>query len=100
MFLYECQALFCGVSVRAPARGFTLRKGKGRAAAPFFAFFGFRRGIPLRGYPDTVEAELDRFLSAFDITVVRFGPDEYRHAADAFRRYGKGRHPARLNFGD
>ena len=43
---------------------------------------------------------MDRFLSAFDITVVRFGPDEYRHAADAFRRYGKGRHPARLNFGD
>ena len=56
--------------------------------------------VLLREYPDTVEAELDRFLSAFDITVLPFGPDEYRHAADAFRRYGKGRHPARLNFGD
>ena len=56
--------------------------------------------VLLREYPDTVEAELDRFLSAFDVTVVPFGPDEYRHAAEAFRRYGKGRHPARLNFGD
>ena len=56
--------------------------------------------VLLREYPDTVEAELDRFLSALDITLVPFGPDEYRHAAAAFRRYGKRRHPARLNFGD
>ena len=56
--------------------------------------------VLLREYPDTVEAELERFLSAFDVTLLPFGPDEYRHAAGAFRRYGKGRHPARLNFGD
>ena len=58
------------------------------------------RMVLLREYPDTVEAELERFLSAFDVILQPFGPDEYRHAADAFRRYGKGRHPARLNFGD
>lgn len=56
--------------------------------------------VLLREYPDTVEAELERFLSTFDVTVVPFGPEEYRHAAEAFRLYGKGRHPARLNFGD
>lgn len=56
--------------------------------------------VLLREYPDTVETELDRFLSAFDVTLVPFGPDEYRHATVAFRRYSKGRHPARLNFGD
>ncbi len=56
--------------------------------------------VLLREYPDTVETELDRFLSAFDVTLVPFGPDEYRHAAAAFRRYSKGRHSARLNFGD
>ena len=56
--------------------------------------------VLLREYPDTVEAELDRFPSAFDIALVPFGADEYRPADAAFRRYGKGRHPARLNFGD
>lgn len=56
--------------------------------------------VLLKEYPDTVEAELERFLSAFDVTIVPFGPEEYRHAAGAFRLYGKGRHPARLNFGD
>lgn len=56
--------------------------------------------VLIREYPDTVEAELDRFLSTFGMAVRPFGPDEYRHAAAAFRRYGKGRHPARLNYGD
>lgn len=56
--------------------------------------------VLLREYPDTVEDELDRFLSTSNITVWPFGPDEYRHTAAAFRRYGKGRHPARLNYGD
>ena len=46
--------------------------------------------VLLREYPDTVEAELERFLSAFDVTLLPFGPDEYRHAAAAFRRYGRG----------
>ncbi len=27
-------------------------------------------------------------------------PDHYDLAVDAFQRYGKGRHPASLNFGD
>ena len=56
--------------------------------------------VLLREYPDTVEAELDRFLSVFEISVVPFGPAEYDRAAGAFRCYGKGRHPAGLNFGD
>ena len=44
--------------------------------------------------------DIDTFCSGLGVRVVPFGPDEYRHAAAAFRRYGKGRHPARLNFGD
>ncbi len=43
---------------------------------------------------------LDRFLRAFDVTVVDFKEQHWREAADAFGRYGKGRHPAALNFGD
>ena len=43
---------------------------------------------------------LKRFLQEFAIAEVPFGPEHWRAAADAYERYGKGRHPARLNFGD
>lgn len=45
-------------------------------------------------------ALLDRFLQSFGVRVIPFGEDHWREAADAFRRYGKGRHPAALNLGD
>lgn len=45
-----------------------------------------------------------RILSLFaletDLAVVPFGEDHWRAAVDAYRRYGKGRHRAGLNFGD
>jgi ribonuclease VapC len=34
------------------------------------------------------------------VAVVPFGEEEWRLAADAFARYGRGRHKASLNFGD
>ena len=43
---------------------------------------------------------LDRFLRDFQVSVVSFGEAHWREASDAFARYGKGRHPAALNFGD
>ncbi len=43
---------------------------------------------------------LARFLHEFDITAVPFGSEHWREAVDAYRRFGKGRHPAALNFGD
>ena len=43
---------------------------------------------------------LERFLRDFQVTVVNFSEEHWREAADAFARYGKGRHAARLNFGD
>ncbi|WP_349370543.1 type II toxin-antitoxin system VapC family toxin [Salinarimonas sp.] len=45
-------------------------------------------------------AAIRTLLSQPNVTVVPFDVDHYRLAADAFRRFGKGRdHPARLNFG-
>jgi ribonuclease VapC len=44
--------------------------------------------------------ELDSFIAHFDIQPVPFTPEHAGIARDAFRRYGKGRHPAGLNFGD
>ncbi|MEE8585354.1 MAG: type II toxin-antitoxin system VapC family toxin [Acidobacteriota bacterium] len=41
-----------------------------------------------------------RMLQEFRITPVPFGEPHWREALSAFERFGKGRHPARLNFGD
>jgi ribonuclease VapC len=43
---------------------------------------------------------LIRLLDEFSVIEVPFGPPHWREAVLAFRRYGRGRHPARLNFGD
>ena len=43
---------------------------------------------------------LDRFLRDFGVVSVAFGEEHWREALEAFRRFGKGRHPAALNFGD
>jgi ribonuclease VapC len=45
-------------------------------------------------------ADLRGFLVEFDVHTIPFGDDHWRQAGMAFARYGKGRHPAGLNFGD
>jgi len=44
--------------------------------------------------------ELDLFLHRAKFEVVPLDADQVEIARAAFRRYGKGRHPAGLNFGD
>lgn len=41
-----------------------------------------------------------RLLDEFGIEEVPFGELHWREAADAYLRFGRGRHKARLNFGD
>jgi ribonuclease VapC len=50
-------------------------------------------GEPGRGY-------IAQFLEAFEVEVIPFGNAHRQIAAEAFIRYGKGRHSARLNYGD
>lgn len=45
-------------------------------------------------------AELELFISEAEITAVPFDLIQVNLAAAAWRKYGKGRHPAGLNFGD
>jgi ribonuclease VapC len=45
-------------------------------------------------------ALLSRFLAEASIAIIPFGESHYSAAVDAWLRYGKGRHPASLNFGD
>jgi ribonuclease VapC len=54
--------------------------------------------ISRRG-PDA-EVELDLMLQRAEIEIVPVSVEHAKLARTAFRRYGKGRHPAGLNFGD
>jgi ribonuclease VapC len=45
-------------------------------------------------------ARLDEWIDHFNVEVVPVDFAQARLAADAFARYGRGQHPARLNYGD
>ena len=49
---------------------------------------------------DSSELVIDRIVNEFNFTVTEFGLKHLTYAQIAFEKYGKGRHPARLNFGD
>jgi ribonuclease VapC len=51
--------------------------------------------LDLRG-----RALVAQFLERWNVVVVPFGDRHERAALEAFLRYGKGRHPAALNYGD
>ena len=44
--------------------------------------------------------ELDNYLEAAEVELVSVTPEQVQAARLAWRRYGKGNHPAGLNFGD
>ena len=49
---------------------------------------------------DAGRIRLNRFFELVRAEVVPVGADQAEVACEAFRRYGKGRHPTNLNFGD
>ncbi|MEQ7156420.1 type II toxin-antitoxin system VapC family toxin [Brevundimonas aurifodinae] len=49
---------------------------------------------------EAAEAEVEDFLSLMMIEVQAVPPQARRLAIQAYARFGKGRHPAALNFGD
>lgn len=44
--------------------------------------------------------QLDRLLTVAQVMIVPVDVEQARFAREAYQRYGKGRHPAGLNFGD
>ena len=52
------------------------------------------KGGPRAGY------ELDHFIANTEIEIIPVTLDQAEAARVAWRRFGKGNHPARLNFGD
>jgi ribonuclease VapC len=53
-----------------------------------------------RRYGPAGHLTLARFLEENRVVVIAFGRDHWKVSAEAFLRYGKGRHPAALNLGD
>ena len=53
-----------------------------------------------RWYGDTALAALDAFMHESGADVIAFDLPQLRAAQAAYLRFGKGRHPAGLNFGD
>ena len=49
---------------------------------------------------EAVRARIDRLVQSMKVEVVPFTAEHASAALDAWRRYGKGRHPAGLNLGD
>jgi ribonuclease VapC len=49
---------------------------------------------------DEAARDLDLLLAKFDVEIVPVSAKQADIARKAFRRFGRGRHPARLNFGD
>lgn len=43
---------------------------------------------------------VERLIEELGVSVLPFGPAEWPIAVEAFRRFGRGRHAAALNFGD
>jgi ribonuclease VapC len=44
--------------------------------------------------------QLHRFIQEFGVSVIPFSEPHWGASMRAFERYGRGRHPAKLNFGD
>jgi ribonuclease VapC len=58
-------------------------------------------GMVALGRRDLAGAEVfDRLLARLAVTILPFDDHQADIAREAFARYGKGRHPAGLNFGD
>lgn len=55
--------------------------------------------VEARHGPDAA-GDLDLLLAKVDAEVTSVDPDQGRLAVAAWRRFGKGRHPAALNLGD
>ncbi|WP_439625288.1 type II toxin-antitoxin system VapC family toxin [Shinella sp.] len=50
--------------------------------------------------PKAALREVEAYIRPFEIEVIAISPAATAAAVEAYQRYGKGRHPAGLNFGD
>jgi len=85
---------------REPDRTLLYDKILDSASAQISAVSYMEAGMVLTSRLGNAEKALDEILDELSIGVVPVTPIHAKLALEAFRRYGKGRHPAALNFGD
>ncbi len=68
------------------------------AMSTWEALAGLRRSYKIS--QESARERVATFLKHFDIRYVAIGESEFEIAATAYEQFGKGRHPAALNFGD
>jgi ribonuclease VapC len=56
--------------------------------------------VSIRYFGEAGRGYVAQFLEGFEVEVIPFRESHRQVAAEAFLRFGKGRHPARLNYGD
>lgn len=69
-----------------------VRVGAPTLAETSLVFLGRRKATSAR--------EVHTLVRELGVSIVPFGEPEWDAAVDAFARFGRGRHPAALNFGD
>lgn len=89
------------IAKREPAAGRLVDALVSADAVGIAAASWFEASMVLGGTSfDNPQKFLADFGREFRIESITFGAEHAREARDAWYRYGKGNHPARLNFGD
>ena len=102
MFL-DASAIVCMLTGEPEAEDFAdrLAQAKRRLTSGISAYEASQAVARKRSCGAKVAVEIvEEFVRESKIEMVSIGLAEFRGAIDAYDRFGKGRHPARLNMGD
>lgn len=89
------------ILLKEPDREALMRKLARASSRQLSSVSYLEAGIVLTShFGDVAELSLDRMLLQARIEIVPVTSTQAKLALEAFRRYGKGRHPAKLNLGD
>ena len=99
MIAVDTSALIAILADEAEARAFrsVLIATEAVMGAPTYLEFAM---VTVVKSPALTTADMSKFLGCLNVSVVDFSADDARMAEAAFRKYGKVRHKAALNFGD
>ena len=99
MIAVDTSALIAILADEAEARAFrsVLIATEAVIGAPTYLEFAM---VAVVKSPVLTTADVSKFLGYLNVSIVDFTAEDARLAEAAFRKYGKGRHKAALNFGD
>lgn len=99
MILLDASALICGIR-KEPEIGRLRQVVESSRLIAIGAPILLEAGMVLDGRNIDSRLPLHQFVDALGAEILDFRAEHYSMALSAFMRFGKGRHPAALNFGD